>query len=129
PLTRFTTRHNTTGDVRPCLDNIRGNAPHPDCLYFQIHTCSRPCNNAIDRRAYLEDVDQAIAFIEGRDEDIGRVLVAKMNDLAAQMRFEEAEMFRRKLDKIHRARQEYKDTFLSVWTLNYIVVLASDSVL
>ena len=128
-FTRLKTTLERTFKLRPCLYNIRGNDPHPDCLYFQMHTCSRPCNNDIDRRAYLEDVDQAIAFIEGRDEDIGRGLVAKMNDLAAQMRFEEAEMVRRKLDKIHRARQEYKDTFLSVWTLNYIVVLASDSVL
>src|SRR5438477_6255237 len=128
-FTRLKTTLERTFKLRPCLYNIRGNDPHPDCLYFQMHTCSRPCNNDIDRRAYLEDVDQAIAFIEGRDEDIGRGLVAKMNDLAAQMRFEEAEMVRRKLDKIHRARQEYKDKFLSVWTLNYIVILASDSVL
>src|SRR5437667_9768176 len=128
-FTRLKTTLERTFKLRPCLYNIRGNDPHPDCLYFQMHTCSRPCNNDIDRRTYLEDVDQAIAFIEGRDGDIGRGLVAKMNDLAAQMRFEEAEMVRRKLDKIHRARTEYKDTFLSVWTLNYIVVLASDSVL
>src|SRR5438034_6941828 len=128
-FTKLKTMLERTFKLRPCLYNIRGNDPHPDCLYFQMRTCSRPCNNDIDRRGYLEDVHQAIAFIEGRDEDIGRGLVAKMNDLAAQMRFEEAEMVRRKLDKIHRARQEYKDTFLSVWTLNYIVVLASDSVL
>src|SRR6266516_30539 len=128
-FSRLKTTLERTFKLRPCLYNIRGNDPHPECLYFQMYTCSRPCNNDIDRRAYLEDVDQAIAFIEGRDEDIGRGLVAKMNDLAAQMRFEEAEMVRRKLDKIHRARQEYKDTFLSVWTLNYIVILASDSVL
>src|SRR5207249_3141913 len=85
-------------------------------------------NNDIDRRAYLEDVDQAIAFIEGRDEDIERTLVEKMNDLAAETRFEEAEMVRRKLDKIRRARQDYKDTFFSVWNFNYIAVLPSDSV-
>ena len=93
-----------------------------------MHTCSRPCNNDIDRRAYLEDVGQAIAFIEGRDEDLERTLVEKMNDLAGQTLFEEAEIVRRKLDKIRHARQEYKDTFFSVWNFNYIAVLASDSV-
>src|SRR2546426_7862550 len=127
-FSRLKTTLERTFKLRPCLYNIRGNDPHPDCLYFQMHTCSRPCNNDIDRSAYLEDVDQAIAFIEGRDEDIERALVEKMNDLAAQTRFEEAEMVRRKLDKIRRARQEYKDTFFSVWKLNYIAVLGSDSV-
>src|SRR5207244_6989663 len=121
-FTRLKTTLERTFKLRPCLYNIRGNDPHPDCLYFQMHTCSRPCNNDIDRRTYLEDVDQAIAFIEGRDGDIGRRLVAKMNDLAAQMRFEEAEMARRKLDRMHRARQEYKATFLSVTDVKSIII-------
>jgi excinuclease ABC subunit C len=117
-----------TFKLRPCLYNIRGNDPHPDCLYFQMHTCSRPCNNDIDRRGYLEDVDEAIAFIEGQDEAIERDLVRKMNDLAAETKFEDAELVHRRLDKIRRARQEYKDTFFSVWKFNYLAVLGSDSV-
>jgi excinuclease UvrABC nuclease subunit len=51
-----------------------------------------------------------------------------MNNLSAETKFEEAELVRRRLDKIHRARQEYKDTFFSVWSFNYLVLLASDSV-
>ena len=51
-----------------------------------------------------------------------------MNDLAAETKFEEAEVAHRKLDKIRRARQDYKDSFFSVWNFNYIVVLAADSV-
>ena len=127
-FTRLKTTLERTFKLRPCLYNIRGNDPHPDCLYFQMHTCSRPCNNDIDRRGYLEDVNAAIAFIEGRDDDIERSLVDKMNGLAAETQFEEAEMVRRKVDKIHRARQEYKDRFFSVWNFNYVAVLPSDSV-
>jgi hypothetical protein len=51
-----------------------------------------------------------------------------MNDLATQTKFEEAELVRRRLDKIHRARQEYKDTFFAVWKFNYVSILPSDSV-
>jgi excinuclease ABC subunit C len=114
--------------LRPCLYNIRGNDPHPDCLYFQMHTCSRPCNNDIDRRGYMEDVRDAIAFIEGRDQELERESIQKMNDLAAETRFEEAELVHRKLEKVRRARQDYKDTFYSIWKFSYIVVLASNSV-
>jgi len=117
-----------TFKLRPCLYNIRGNDPHPDCLYFQMHTCSRPCNNDINRHDYLDDVQQAMAFTAGQDEDIDTRFVQKMNDLAAEMKFEEAEVTRRKLDKIHRARQESKDRFFPVWNFNYLVVLGSDSV-
>jgi excinuclease UvrABC nuclease subunit len=93
-----------------------------------MHTCSRPCNNDIDRRGYLEDVQAGIAFIEGRDEELEQSFVRQMNDLAAKTRFEEAEVVRRKLDKFQRARHEYKDTFFSVWKFNYLAVLGSDSV-
>ena len=127
-FTKLKTTLERTFKLRPCLYNIRGNDPHADCLYFQMHTCSRPCNNDIDRRGYSEDVQQAIAFIEGRDEEMDRIFVERMNDLAAATKFEEAELIHRKLEKVHRARQEYKDTFFSVWNLNYIAVLASDSV-
>ncbi len=127
-FTKLKTMLERTFKLRPCLYNIRGNDPHPDCLYFQMHTCSRPCNNDIDRRHYLEDTQDAIAFIEGRDEEIERRFVQRMNDLAAEMKFEEAEVVRRKQDKVHRARSECKDTFFSVWKFDYLVVLGSDSV-
>jgi excinuclease ABC subunit C len=127
-FTRLKTTLERTFKLRPCLYNIRGNDPHPDCLYFQMHTCSRPCNNDISRTSYLEDVDEAIAFIEGRDADIDQTLLQRMNDLAAQTKFEEAEVVRRRLERIHRARQECKDTFFSVWKFNYIAILPSDSV-
>src|SRR5215467_2484894 len=81
---RLKTTLERTFKLRPCLYNIRGNDPHPDCLYFQMHTCSRPCNNDIDRRGYLEDVQAGIAFIEGRDEELEQSLTHKMNTLAAE---------------------------------------------
>jgi excinuclease ABC subunit C len=127
-FTKLKTTLERTFKLRPCLYNIRGNDPHPDCLYFQMHTCSRPCNNDIDRRTYLDDVQEAIAFIEGRDTDIETGLVQKMNSLAAETEFEAAEVVRRRLEKLQRARQDYKDSFFSVWKFDYIAVLASDSV-
>src|SRR5256886_14205623 len=90
-FTRLKTTLERTFKLPPCLYNIRGNDPHPDCLYFQMHTCSRPCNNDIGRSGYLEDVDEAIAFIEGRDTEIESALLRKINDLAGQMKFEDAE--------------------------------------
>src|SRR5215813_1173741 len=127
-FTKLKTTLERTFKLRPCLYNIRGNDPHPDCMYFQMHTCSRPCNNDIDRRGYLEDVQQAIAFIEGRDEDIENGLMHKMSCLAAEMKFEDAELVRRRLEKIHRARQEFGETFFAVWNFNAVAVLPSDSV-
>src|SRR5262245_61185797 len=38
---RMKTTLERTFKLRPCLFNIRGGDPHPDCMYFQMHTCSR----------------------------------------------------------------------------------------
>src|SRR5262245_59829613 len=124
-FTKLKTTLERTFKLRPCLYNIRGNDPHPDCLYFQMHTCSRPCNNDIDRRNYLAAIQDSIAFIEGRDDLIEQGFVRKMSDLAAEMKFEEAEVVHRKLEKLRRARQECKDTFFSVWGFDYLAVLGS----
>ena len=127
-FTRLKTALERTFKLRPCLYNIRGNDPHPDCLYFQMHTCSRPCNNDIDRTGYLEDVREAIAFIQGFDDDLKDPLIARMNALAEEVRFEEAEELRRRLEKVQRARQEIKESFFSIWSFNFVAVLPADSV-
>src|SRR5438132_6288907 len=103
-FTRLKTTLERTFKLRPCQYNIRGNDPHPDCLYFQMHTCSRPCNNDIDRRAYLQDVEEAIDFVQGKDEKIEQALTSRMRSLAEEMNFEAAEVVRRRLDKIRKAR-------------------------
>jgi excinuclease ABC subunit C len=126
-FTRLKTTLERTFKLRPCQYNIRGNDPHPDCMYFQMHTCSRPCNNDIDRGGYFEDVRQAMLFIEGRDAEIENSIVSRMNDLAAEMKFEDAEVNRRRLDKIHKARDEYSDKFYSLANFNFVAVLAAAS--
>jgi len=126
-FTRLKTTIERTFKLRPCLYNIRGNDPHPDCMYFQMHTCSRPCNNDIDRSGYLQDVQQAMLFIEGREAEIEQSLVAIMNNLAAEMKFEDAEVNRRRLDRIRKARQEYTDKFYSLSNFNFVTLLAAAS--
>lgn len=122
---RMKTAVERTFKLRPCQFNIRGNDPHPDCMYFQMHTCSKPCNSDINRADYLVDVESAAAFVRGRDENIEQPLVAEMTQLAAETKFEEAESIRRKIEKLRRARQEMKDTFPAVSEFNRLVVLPS----
>jgi len=126
-FTRLKTALERTFKLRPCLYNIRGNDPHSDCLYFQMHTCSRPCNNDIDRAGYLADVDAGIAFIQGRESEFEARLLEQIGSLATDEKFEEAEALKRKLEKIHRARKEVKDTFPSIWGFDYLVLVPSDS--
>jgi excinuclease ABC subunit C len=122
---RMKTTLERTFKLRPCPFNIRGNDPHPDCLYFQMNTCSRPCNNDIDRSGYLSDVGAAMAFVQGNDAAIEQPWIAEMTSLAAETKFEEAEAIRKKLDRLRRARHEMKDVFPAIATFNYVIALPS----
>jgi excinuclease ABC subunit C len=124
---RMKTAIERTFKLRPCLFNIRGNDPHADCLYFQMHTCSRPCNDDIDRNGYLEDVNRAIAFVQGNDEAIEQPWLSAMTSLAAETKFEEAETLRKKIEKLHRARGETKDTFPALDSFHYVIALPSET--
>jgi excinuclease ABC subunit C len=126
-FTRLKTALERTFRLRPCLYNIRGNDPHPDCMYFQMHTCSRPCNNDIDRAGYLLDVDAAMRFIEGRESAVEEGLLAEITSLASAEQFEEAELQRRRLEKLRAARGEVKETFPSVWSFDYLALLPSET--
>ena len=124
---RMKTALERTFKLRPCQFNIRGNDPHPDCLYFQMHTCSRPCNGDIDRRGYLVDVATAAAFIQGQEATIDQAWVAEMTSLAAETRFEEAEALRKRLDRLRRARAETRDVFPAIHTFNYVIALPAET--
>jgi DNA polymerase-3 subunit epsilon len=126
-FTRLKTELERTFRLRPCLYNIRGDDPHPDCLYFQMHTCSRPCNNDIDRPGYLADAESAMEFIQGNDERLSAALRAQVEALAAEEQFEEAGALQRKAERIQRARKEIKETYRRLWRFDYLVLMPADS--
>ena len=100
----------------------------PTACTFRCTRARGPCNNDIDRARYLADVDAAIAFIQGNEER-GRSSRSwrQINTLATEEKFEEAELVRRQLEKVQKARKEVKDKFPSIWGFDYLVLLPSDS--
>ncbi len=127
-LERFKAGVERTFRIRPCHYNIRGNDPYPDCLYFQMRTCSKPCNADIGRGAYQEDIDDAIRFIQGLEQETVVGALARIAALARETRFEEAERLRRKVDRIKRTRKEHRESYQDLWSFDYIVVMESGSV-
>ena len=113
--------------LRPCEYNIRGDRPYPDCLYFQMRTCSKPCNGEIGRDAYMADLDDAVAFVQGRDEAVRRPMIEAMERLAAETRFEEAARVRKRLERVERARRDCRDAYLDLGRFDFVVVMRSAS--
>jgi len=97
--------------VRNCSDMVFQNRTRP-CIQHQIGKCSAPCVGKISQKNYLEEIDAAIKFIEGKDKSFLDVLYSKMDKYSSMKEFERAALFR---DKIKAYRDIQKDQ--SVFTI------------
>ena len=97
--------------VRNCSDMVFQNRTRP-CIQHQIGKCSAPCVEKISQKNYLEEVDAAIKFIEGKDKSFLNILYSKMDEYSSLKEFERAALYR---DKIKAYRDIQKDQ--SVFTM------------
>lgn len=79
--------------LRTCSDREFANRVRP-CLQHQIHRCDAPCVGLIDQDHYRTIVEQVKLFLQGRREDLVKILEAEMQILADQEEFEKAAQYR-----------------------------------
>jgi excinuclease ABC subunit C len=79
--------------IRQCEDSFFSNRARP-CLQHQIRRCSAPCVDLISPEDYRRDVDNAILFLQGRDDTIVKDLAARMDAASADKHYEEAALYR-----------------------------------
>ena len=61
------------------------------CLEYHIKNCKGPCIGAQSREEYLQSIQEAKEILKGNTAEISRNMLAEMQALAAEMRFEEAQ--------------------------------------
>ncbi len=97
--------------IRNCSDMVFQNRTRP-CIQYQIGKCSAPCVGKVSQKDYLEELDSAIKFIEGKDKSFLETLYSKMDKYSSLKEFERAALYR---DKIKAYRDIQKDQ--SVFTI------------
>lgn len=85
--------------LRTCPDSVLHNRTRP-CLQYQIRRCPAPCVLPLDRDAYLDDVQRAIWFLEGRSTPLLAALRQRMDQAADQLEFEQAAALRDQIQAI-----------------------------
>ena len=81
---------------------------HKECLEYHIKNCKAPCTGRQSVEEYLQNVAEAKEILKGNTAELQRKMMAKMKELAAELKFEEAEVVKKKymLLENYRSRSE-----------------------
>jgi excinuclease ABC subunit C len=79
--------------LRSCSDGVFSTRTRP-CLQYQIKRCTAPCVTRIDKTSYDAIVDEARAFLGGRNREVQQALSKRMDTASTELRFEEAAVLR-----------------------------------
>ncbi len=94
--------------LRTCENTVFANRSRP-CLQHQIERCTAPCVGFISEADYRNDVHQAALFLQGKTTEVMDALGAQMNMAAANQDYEQAMVFR---DRIQALRQVQAKQFV-----------------
>lgn len=108
--------------IRPCDKKLNPNKPIKQCLNYHIGKCLAPCTCRVDKKAYLERVNQAVDFLSGETSDIEKLLKEKMLVASQNEQFELALKYRdnlQSLEKIKLKRLTSLNKFLNADVISY----------
>lgn len=90
--------------LRTCTDSFFSARSRP-CLLHQIGRCSGPCVDLISAEEYQQNIEHAIWFLEGKNQQIIKELETKMEKLSEALAFEQAGKLRDQIIKLRQIQE------------------------
>ena len=98
--------------LRTCTEHNFKNRARP-CLQYQIKRCVAPCVLPVDPKEYQENLQRALLFIEGKQQELLGALKEKMRERADALEFEAAAKIRDQIQAVERTVE--KQRMVSHW--------------
>ncbi len=94
-------------------ENIR-NGKFKSCLEYHIKNCKAPCIGLQTHEEYMKNIGEIKEILKGNTQEITKRMLEEMQALAAEMRFEEAQIIKKKYELIenYRAKSEVVSSVL-----------------
>ncbi len=90
--------------LRQCEDTFYANRSRP-CLQYQIKRCSAPCVGYVELEDYQRDVESAVKFLEGRNDEVIEALAKRMESAAGELDYERAAELRDQIALLNQAKE------------------------
>ena len=74
------------------------------CLEYHLHKCLAPCVGRQSRQDYINNIEACREILKGNTAEVARKMKEQMMTLAAELRFEEAELVKRQYIMIENYR-------------------------
>lgn len=91
--------------LRQCEDSYYRARTRP-CLQHQLGRCSAPCVDKISKDEYSVQVNLAKLFLRGKNSDVIKTLVTKMEEVSNQLEFEKAAKYRDQIATLRKVQQQ-----------------------
>ncbi|HNP17336.1 MAG TPA: excinuclease ABC subunit UvrC [Fulvivirga sp.] len=121
--------------IRTCNLNLSEkkvrNNQYKVCLEYHLGNCQGPCEGLQTEASYNEDIESARHILKGNISEVKNHFKNRMNMAASQMKFEQAQKFKDKLDVLYKFQSKSivvnpKLTDLNVFSLvtdkNYAII-------
>ena len=86
--------------LRQSNDELDGTAKRRPCLNYQMKRCLAPCAGLVSPEDYTRVVNDVVLFLKGRNTELSQSLKEKMNEASTHQRYEEAAVYRDKIEAI-----------------------------
>ncbi len=107
---------------RSCQGIEPGRRSGSPCLDYYIKRCGAPCVGYVTAEEYRESIDGVVAFLSGRYREIERDLERRMGDAAEAQEFEQAALWRNRLNAVRSLLQRQRVANEAVGTLDVVAV-------
>lgn len=110
--------YTNTADLNLLLDSVYRIFPLIRCSDYEFETCKRPCNYyhmkrclapchmEVDKDHYLKIIEDALAFLQGKNQEVIKSIKKKMKDSAALLKYEHAALFRDQLKALNNMKND-----------------------
>ncbi|MFY9470066.1 MAG: excinuclease ABC subunit UvrC [Solirubrobacterales bacterium] len=113
---------------RTCEGPKPGRASGSPCLDYFIKRCQAPCVDYVSNADYRRNIDRIASFLAGNFNDVTAELDERMRDAAARREYEEAALYRNRIQAVKRSIDRNRLDSSSLEMVDVVAVAVDETV-